>query len=1244
MSEGQTNQQVPDKNQSLEPTSLTETSSSNLGFTVVGIGASAGGLEALQDFFKNMPEESGVAFVIVQHLSPDYKSLMDELLARFTKMAIHRVRDGIEVKPDNLYLIPPRKNMTIFNGKLFLTEQDHSRAMNMPVDIFMRSLAQDQGTNAIGVILSGTGSDGTLGIRSIKEQGGMVIAQDDQSAKFDGMPRSTISTGMVDYILTPGEMPEALLNYVEHPFIQKTEKIENQITQDEDYLSKIIMIIRDVTGVDFSNYKETTIIRRIEKRISINRYDSIEDYVSFIASNKREVNILYKDLLIGVTRFFRDHDSFERLKDKVIPELLKKEKSKPIRVWCLAASTGEEAYSLAILFKEYMEDHKVSGDVKLFATDIDRDSVEFAGVGLYPESIVSDVSAERLSRFFTRIEDGYKVNENIRNMVVFASHNVLKDPPFSKMDLISCRNMLIYLNSEIQQKILSMMYFSLNKDGFLFLGSSESVGELSNGFHSLDTKAKIYKYKAGYKPPVNEVFSVPSLQKRQRDLKTVNTYQDKTRGKVPRLDSIFDDLLSEFVPPSVIIDENYTIVHTINNANKFLTIPQGQMSLNLLNMLPVELGTMVSSLLRRAGKNQKEVVYENIRLHEDENREISVSGRMLTDKKTKEIYYIVSFKEKEEQEQTEVDTKKVETIDADSHYQQRINELENELQYTKENLQATVEELETSNEELQASNEELIASNEELQSTNEELQSVNEELHTVNAEHQQKIEELTQLNNDMNNLLKNTNIGVLFVDSRLSIRKITEIAEQITNIRVSDIGRPIEQISLNHIYADFVNDIKGVLDTLQAKESEIKIKDGPWYLVRIVPYRTAENAVDGVIITFIDISRLKGFEKERDKTYELIYNTLEYNPVASTIVDKNGKITFANKKAEELFGITQKQINERSFDDQKWEITDLNGNTIPAEKLPFSQVMKEQKPIYNFQHYIKVPNKKKRLLSISGAPMYSQQAEVNGVVFIQEDITEKKEAELAIKESEEKYRSLFNSNRDAILVADKNRKIIDANPALENMFGYKMDELKSKSTSFLYADDKEYREMGKYLKKREEESGFSKVIAYKKKNGSTFFGETSAFSLKDSNGQIKAFVGLVRDITQRIQTEKRMKFWEHTVHVIDDGIILLDEEYNILQYNKAFLDIVEIKEKELKGKKSFQIMHGTKAPPKRCVTCKALSAKSHLVNEYWEPYLNKYLRVSMKPVYDRNGNFEFAVEKIEDISGQKSEDSKIQEN
>jgi len=1334
-----------------------------LNFKVVGIGASAGGLEALQEFFKNTPEESGAAFVIVQHLSPDYKSLMDELLSRYTKMVIHRVTDGMNLQPDHIYLITPGKNMTIFQGKLFLTEQDLSRAMNMPIDIFMRSLAQDQGKNAVGIILSGTGSDGTLGIRAIKEHGGMVISQDDRSAKFDGMPRSTISTGMVDYILTPGEMPEALVNYIKHPFIQKTVKIENQISRDEDYLSKIIMIIREITGIDFSNYKESTIIRRLEKRISINRYDNIEDYVKFIAENKREVNILYKELLIGVTRFFRDVEAFNRVKELIIPELLKESNRKePLRIWCVGCSTGEEAYSLAMLIKERIDELDVNPEVKLFATDIDKDSIEFAGVGVYPESIVSDVSAERLSRFFTRKEGGYQINEEVRNMVVFAAHNILRDPPFSKMDLISCRNMLIYLNNQVQQKILSMFYFSLKNEGFLFLGSSESVGNMSTGFSALDTKAKIYKYQPGYTPPDNEFYRIPEMQKNQRDLKNIGSYYQQNKPQQFRLDNIFDEILSDFIPPSVIVDDDYNIIHSINNVNDFLRIPMGQMTFNILKMLPADLGTMVSSLLRRARKNNQEVIYENVRVEDFGNQMIRVSGRRLDNKKTWEVYYIISFHLNPEKGSSANEEENVQKIDADSQYQERINELEKELQYTKENLQATVEELETSNEELQSSNEELIASNEELQSTNEELQSVNEELHTVNAEHQQKIEELTQLNNDMNNLLRNTNIGTLFIDRKLSIRKLTDIAEEITNIRNSDIGRPVEHISLEHIYPDFVNDIKDVLDNLQAKEKEIKLKPGTWYLVRIVPYRTAVNAVDGVIITFIDITNLKtsrekvymlnkrleeamnigelawwewdyqsnivqfddkmalalgykpeemeaGFEtwtqlihpadyestmqamqdhlkgntsvydttyrikardgnyvwyrdkggiverdndnkpkkitgivsnitrekemeKERDATYQLIYSTLQNNPVASTVVDEEGKITFANKRAEELLGITQKQINERNFDDVKWEIADLHGNAISSNQLPFSIVMDTKKPIYNYQHYIKVPGSEKRLLSISGAPMFNQREEVTGVVFTLWDITKQKRAEEAIKESEEKYRTLFKSSKDPILVADSNRHIIDANPAVEKLFGYSFDEIKGKPTSCLYAKDIDYKEMGNHLNQQKYNQGFVKLISYKRKNGKVFQGETSAFPLKGASGQAYAFVGLIRDVTEQLRIEKQRKIWEHTVNSLNEGLVLFDEQYHILQYNQAFIEITGATREKINNSKTYEIIHGTSEVPRRCITCKALSERVSRTDEFWEPHLNKFLRITVNPIYDNEQKFDFALEKIEDIT------------
>ncbi len=1094
MNNDNTQQEIPSGNPAKNP--VAESVESHLDFSVIGIGASAGGLEALQEFFKNTPDNPGVAFVIIQHLSPDYKSLMDELLARYTHMKIHRVKDGMEVKPNHIYLITPRKNMTIFHGKLFLTDQDHARGMNLPIDIFMRSLAEDQGKNAIGVILSGTGSDGTLGIRAIKENGGMVIVQDDRSAKFDGMPRSSISTGIVDYILTPGEMPEALINYIKHPFIQKTKNIENQISQEEDYLSKIIMIIRDVTGIDFTNYKQSTIVRRLEKRISINRYDNISDYVDFLSGNKREVNILYKDLLIGVTRFFRDSESFAALKEKVFPEIITNGNNKtPLRIWSIGCSTGEEAYSLAIQISEFMEEHDINREVKLFATDLDMDSIEFAGVGLYPENIISDISPERLKKYFTPKNEGYQVNERIRSMVVFASHNILKDPPFSKIDLISCRNMLIYLNNDVQQKILSMLYFALNKEAYLFLGSSESVGNLSNGFTTVDNKAKIYKYQPGYKPPVAEAFRIPAVSKKQRDLKNAGTYFSQSKTSIPKLDNIFDELLSEYVPPSVILDENYNIVHTIHNVSKFLTLPVGQVSLNILNMLPEKQGALVSSLLRKAKKKNQQVVYESIRFENMDKKPVTISGRRLDDKKTREIYFMVSFQVEEEREPLP-DEKESEKVDLDDQYQERINELEQELQYTKESLQATVEELETSNEELQSSNEELIASNEELQSTNEELQSVNEELYTVNAEHQNKIDELTQLNADMNNLLKNTNIGTLFIDSKLHIRKLTDIASEITNIRDSDVGRPINHISLNHVYPGFIDDISTVLDNLQPNEAEIYGKDGKWYLIRIIPYRTAENAVDGVIITFIDISTLK--------------------------------------KAEE-----------------------------------------------------------------------------------------------AIKKSEEKYRSLFYSNRDAILVADKNRRITDANPALEKLFGYKLKEITGEKTSTLYSNEQDFEEMGKLLKGKEDQNGFIKLIAYKNKEGRAFYGETSTFQMKDTKGNIQANVGLIRDITDRLHAEKKLRIWEYTVNSINEAIILLSDDYRILQYNNAFLNLFNVNEKEIKEKKSYEIIHGTKKPPVRCVTCKGLSEKATVQNKFWEPNLKKHIKVTVDPVYDTEGNFEFAVEKIE---------------
>ena len=1215
---------------------LAENDAPSLDFQVIGIGASAGGLEALQEFFQNMPADSGAAFVVVQHLSPDYKSLMDELLSRVTDMEIFRVSDGMSIKENCVYLIPPGKNMTIFKGKLFLTDQHHGRSLNLPIDIFMRSLAIDQGKNAIGIVLSGTGSDGTLGIRAIKEYGGMVIAQDDQSAKFDGMPRSSISTGMVDYILPAQKMPEEIVNYIKHPLIRKTSDIESALNEDDNNLSKIIMVLRDEKGVDFSAYKSNTIIRRLEKRISINRFHSIDEYVSFLVNNKNEINILFKELLIGVTKFFRDEEAFTHLQKEVLPKLFEDKKTKkPLRIWTIGCSTGEEAYSLAILIREYMDRNNLTREVKIFSTDIDTDSIEFASSGFYPESIVSDISAERLSRYFNRKEEGYQVNETIRSMVVFAQHNILRDPPFSKIDLLSCRNMLIYLNSDVQQKVLSMFYIALNNNGFLFLGNSESVGDMSAGFKPIDTKWKIYKQEAGFNPTMGDKYMIPSINPtgKKKDLTNISSYFNQTKRRVPQIESIVDEVLTEFLPPSVIVDENYDVVHTIHNVSKFMSIPVGQMSFNLLKMLPEELTVMVSSLLRRAAQKEHSIVYENLKLEGDEENIVNISGKKLTSKKTGSLYFIVSFIEKELQAPKHEEKRKVETIDINNQYQERISELEKELQNKSESLQATVEELETSNEELQSSNEELIASNEELQSTNEELQSVNEELYTVNAEHQKKIQELTQLNADMDNLLKNTDIGTLYLDQDFTIRKFTDVAANITNILKTDIGRPIHHISLTHLYDNFVDDIQEVMENLQAIEKEIKDESNQWYLLRIIPFRTAENAVDGIIITFVNITNLKksekqaetlkerlemalemgklswwewdyvlnevtagsnksamlgykvseidpGFEgwtklihpddyekamedmrdhisgkkkiyeteyriKAKDGTYKwykdkggiikrqkngkphiiagivmditkekndqkekaesqkLIFQTLDQNPEATTMVDINGQITYANQEAKKLLSISSQEIETRTFNDKKWKITNLEGKPIQKNKLPFALIKQQKKAINNYKHYIQIDKNTPLLLSINGAPLFDARKQFNGAVFT------------------------------------------------------------------------------------------------------------------------------LRDITLLEEREIQKKAWLKTINSMPEAVLLLNKNCEILEFNNSFAQLVNQPLKNIKGKKSYQLIHGTKNAPKRCITWKAIKENKKEESIFWEPNLQEHLKISTNPVHDENGALRFMIERIE---------------
>jgi len=911
---------------------------------VVGIGASAGGLEALQEFFKAVPLRTGIGFVVIQHLSPDYKSLMDELLARHTKLKIQKVNNGMLVEPDTIYLIPPRNNLSIFHGKLMLEDQGKRNGIILPIDIFFRSLAIDRGSKAIGIVLSGTGSDGTLGTRAIKEAGGMIMAQDEHTAKFDGMPRSTISTGLVDFILPPNEMPEALVNYLRHPFMDQPSNTESILTGDLDNLTKVIMLLRDFCGIDFSYYKENTIIRRLERRLSINRFEKLEDYLVLLSGSDKEKDILYREMLIGVTRFFRDEAAFNVLIQSVLPKLIQEGK-KQLRLWSVACSTGEEVYSLAMIIREYLKENNLDLEVKIFATDIDKHSLELAGQGFYPESIVSDVDPLLLGKYFIKRENGYQVSETLRKMAIFATHNVLKDPPFSKLDMIVCRNLFIYFKPDSQSRVLNLFQMALKPGGYLFMGSSETLGAYTEAFDIVSSKQKIYAKKENYKLTLpNDIVTGYGTRDRAA-LLNFKTGRADSRKK----DQLSERILERVLPPSFVVDNQLNIIQVINDVNPYLELKSGKFSQNLSNIVAKDICALISNIIRRLKKKNDRITFEDVKfIRQDHSFMINIEGSIIQNP-DEESLFLISFRDKKDiSAQKEIK----EVVNLQDQYKDQLTELQNELQFTKENLQATVEELETSNEELQASNEELIASNEELQSTNEELQSVNEELYTVNTEYQIKIDELTQLNNDINNLLKNTEIAALYLDRKMCIRKFTPGFAKVSRVIDMDIGRPIMQLATAFVYKEFMEDVQKVQVTLQPMEKEVLTEDGNLFLLRIVPYRTDYQAVDGILVTMININSLKNERDQLKITATRLHSALEMGNMAWWEWDVTTNKVIMHEKKATMLGYTASE-----FPDDAHEIRKL---IHPGDREATMQNMRDhlsgKTEIYDVVYRIKMKN------------------------------------------------------------------------------------------------------------------------------------------------------------------------------------------------------------------------------------------------------------------------------------------------
>ncbi len=869
-------------------------------FYTVGIGASAGGLEALERFLQPMQDNPGMAFVIIQHLSPDYKSMMAEILSKFTAMPVREALDGIQVEANHIYLIPPKKTMTVTSGHLYLAEKTPHRGLSLPIDTFFHSLALDQEEYAIGIILSGTGSDGTRGIRSIKEKDGMILVQKTDTAKFDGMPSSAIDTGLSDFILPPEEMSTALINFIQHPNITtlhlEQDELKHQQTEPGREIEKILDLVKEHTDIDFHPYKSATVLRRIERRAGIRQCRDAREYLKLIEHSDAEKDTLYRELLIGVTKFFRNPDTFIALQQQIFPKIFAcKKPNDTIRAWVAACSTGEEAYTLAILFAEYQAQAGEHQEVKIFATDIDQKAIETGANGTYPESIAADVSSERLTRYFIRNEgdNSYTVVPQIRRMVVFARHDLTKSPPFNRLDLISCRNLLIYLGTKMQAHILHLFHFALKSSGFLLLGESESTGDYDAAFTSLDHRHKLYQAKTDVLPNIPHLSGL--IHSKVHIEPTIPRLSSKTNTARRTTEYLQNLLIEKYFPPCILVNDNLDVLYVTEQASEYLKL-KGTPEYNLTRLLPSSIASFVHSAVLNALKNQRVVVYKTPNNKDLNDDALEVKVEPLNQKHNSETLLLISINK----EQSSPSNEEHSTLELSDDSRSYIEELEKDLAYTRETLQATIEELETSNEELQATNEELIASNEELQSTNEELQAVNEELVTINSEHQHKIQELAELNETHNNLLRSSKVGTVFLDCDFNVRNFTPAIRDEIYLRSNDVGRPFEEIKHHLLIDDLRELLLNALQTHDVIDREVRSEQGHWYILRIAPFLLVDNTSNGVVLTLFNITQRKQAELQLYESERFNRAILDALSSHLCVLDENGIILTVNRAWKEF--------------------------------------------------------------------------------------------------------------------------------------------------------------------------------------------------------------------------------------------------------------------------------------------------------------------------------------------------------
>jgi two-component system CheB/CheR fusion protein len=1138
-------------------------------FQVVGIGASAGGLEALEVFFKALPANTGMAFVVIQHLSPDFKSHMEELLGRHTSMPIHRVENGMQVNPNSVYLIPAKMEMVISEGKLLLTEKSRERTLSHPIDQFFRSLANDVGSNSVGVILSGTGSDGSRGIRDIHEAGGLVIAQDETSAKFDGMPMNAQSTGVVNVVLPPVGIAEALVKYAEEGLSREALAEQDLLAQNIGGIDKIFYLLQQLHGLDFSHYKSTTVGRRIQRRADLLRLDSLEKYIQYIETQPEEVDRLYKDLLIGVTKFFRDPAAFEILESQVIPKLFERQSDYPtIRIWVAGCASGEEAYSIAMLVDEEMRRRQSRMEVKIFATDAHHESLQTAAKGVFPEDALSELTKERRDCFFREKRDGYHVTRELRRYIVFAPHNLIRDAPFTQMDMVTCRNLLIYLQPPAQKKVLSMFHFALKSGGTLFLGPSESPADLSDEFQVIDKRWRLYSKRRDVRLPLESRLPFGTRADGLMRGPVVPAVAAK-----PRIDTslmgIYDRLLERKMPASFLLNDNFEILHVFSGAERYAKMRIGRPTNNLLDVIIDPLRTALSGAVQHANRKQDVVRYAGLRIPTNEGYE---SVRMIV-----EPIYEPNSKSRCLLVEIEAVEDKPETMDPDLTFdlgqmsEDRVASLESELRYSQENLQATVEEMETSNEELQASNEELVASNEELQSTNEELHSVNEELYTVNAEHQRRVEELARSNDDMDNLLATTRVGVIFLDEDLYIRRFTpEIARQFHLVQ-QDIGRSIEGFSHSLQHDSLIEDLRRVIATQTEVETNVEDHKGNRFLLRILPYRT-DGKSDGVVMTLVDVSSLKSAQADLER-FKFMTETAS-DSIA--LIDHEGRFVYVNPVTCELLGYTTQQLLDANF----VEIDQTMGPNRLQELFESAASGKVQPFRAKWQRR----DGTSVMVEVSVSDF-----EFEGEHYLSantRDITERVAAEQELKIQH----LAMESAENGILISDattKDLEIIYLNPGFTSLTGYEPNEVLGYNCRFLQGEETDPEAVRVMRKAIKQGQPCHVTILNYRKDGSKFWNDLQITPVHDRDGRLINFVGIQNDVTERVEAETLAKRNAERVQTILDataeGIFGLDNSGLCTFCNQSAVVMLGYEnDTDLVGKNMHQLIHHSKSDGSAC--------------------------------------------------------------